>query len=692
MVSNLSLSEIQTNAEKLFNPNFKLPRKTRTPIPPSLSWSKLPPPAAEIDERPTARLRRFKKWKDVVPELRLVILDPKKRIHLRRYQSYAVPATMFSQRRKVLPIPLFRCTRPGLLNADVQVKEWSWSTPVKAKTSSAKTVIHDTPTEPSFPQRQEMKFTLSSSSGVDPPEHPIKSMLVARPAPCSPLLQSTHPSPPSHPSSTFPYTCTPPSPSPPSPYWIPPLPDPLPWHDESIPRRHRKAIYQRLLEHKWILDQEHERRFRIGMSKLMDDIIEWQETMTIPFDQWKKGHKWKPEAALTEIEQTTEFFKAIRKKSLNIFLYLDPEQISYVPFRQRVHDLVKDEENRKKRTKERKEARNQAKAQAQVEAESKAQSTLLNQLLGNEQTQCNDKSITSGHSLDGQSEANLISQENFGKEPSIANPQSPQTQPVENSSRRHSSPSTQLNHSAFEEDRLMYDRTAELSNLISRLFALRRRKHEISNELKNREDNGQAEERYLNNPIDAESNIIHPDRPGQVVSPLQNSKSELKNDQKFKSDLEAEVAMDTGLQENVDVYDYKQLNNQDRQERGSSVSEIELEPHHASITPSASTSLSTVHPSQDDLDVRYGSLNLDEDTALPPNTCSPDSSCLDETPPSSAYSRKQASLLDISDISQSSSCGKGRDAETLIAGEEEAHEEERDTLYSAVLTGQATLI
>jgi hypothetical protein len=64
---------------KLFNPKLKPHRPFRIPTPPSIRASQLPPPCAELDERPKRRVRRFMLWTDKVPPLRLVVLDPKKR-------------------------------------------------------------------------------------------------------------------------------------------------------------------------------------------------------------------------------------------------------------------------------------------------------------------------------------------------------------------------------------------------------------------------------------------------------------------------------------------------------------------------------------------------------------------------------------------------------------------------------------
>lgn len=75
----LSISEMALLSSKLFSPNLFPRRLPREPRPPQLAGSKLSPPAAEIDERPTARIRRFKLWSEQVGDLRVTLLDPRRR-------------------------------------------------------------------------------------------------------------------------------------------------------------------------------------------------------------------------------------------------------------------------------------------------------------------------------------------------------------------------------------------------------------------------------------------------------------------------------------------------------------------------------------------------------------------------------------------------------------------------------------
>ncbi|TYJ53626.1 hypothetical protein B9479_005713 [Cryptococcus floricola] len=72
-------SKIEALSGKYFTPFFKPQRLHTDPKPPSLAWSKLPPPAAEIDERPGGRVRRWRVWGRAAPELRVVVLDPRRR-------------------------------------------------------------------------------------------------------------------------------------------------------------------------------------------------------------------------------------------------------------------------------------------------------------------------------------------------------------------------------------------------------------------------------------------------------------------------------------------------------------------------------------------------------------------------------------------------------------------------------------
>lgn len=75
----------------------------------------------------------------------------------------------------------------------------------------------------------------------------------------------------------------------PQPFRLPPLPSPpLTLSPEiitntkkgNIPKKERERTHERLLEHKWVLDQEHERRFRRGMAAIMADMLEYQESNT----------------------------------------------------------------------------------------------------------------------------------------------------------------------------------------------------------------------------------------------------------------------------------------------------------------------------------------------------------------------------------------------------------------------------
>lgn len=75
----LSPQALQATSSRLFSPFLKSPRIPTQPNPPALASSRLPPPAAEIDERPRYRVRRFRLWRDNAPALRKIVLDPTQR-------------------------------------------------------------------------------------------------------------------------------------------------------------------------------------------------------------------------------------------------------------------------------------------------------------------------------------------------------------------------------------------------------------------------------------------------------------------------------------------------------------------------------------------------------------------------------------------------------------------------------------
>lgn len=92
--SYISPGDIDRLSTTFFNTNFKPPRRPRIPSPPSLRASLLPPPCAEIDERPRFRVRRLFLWRDRVPPLRIAVLDPRKRGKLSTFLliSHFVPS------------------------------------------------------------------------------------------------------------------------------------------------------------------------------------------------------------------------------------------------------------------------------------------------------------------------------------------------------------------------------------------------------------------------------------------------------------------------------------------------------------------------------------------------------------------------------------------------------------------------
>ncbi|OXB38689.1 hypothetical protein J007_01499 [Cryptococcus neoformans] len=243
----LSLSEMASLSSKLFSPNLFPRRLPREPRPPQLAGSKLPPPAAEIDERSTARIRRFKLWSEQVGDLRVTLLDPRRRGYLAKRRTFVVPSPPRPEYGRLSPFH-----RPFQIDPQ----------PFRL------------PSLPSPPLTISPEIMINTKKG-------------------------------------------------------------------NIPKKERERTHERLLEHKWVLDQEHERRFRRGMAAIMADMLEYQES------------------------NTQEFFRAIRKDSTAIYSYLDPIDIAPVANRDEVHKVVKKEE-RKRKKKEKKKADKKMKREAEA--------------------------------------------------------------------------------------------------------------------------------------------------------------------------------------------------------------------------------------------------------------------------------------------------------------------------------------
>lgn len=124
--------------------------------------------------------------------------------------------------------------------------------------------------------------------------------------------------------------------------------------NDKISKKERERTHERLLEHKWVLDQEHERRFRRGMAAIMEDVLEFQRSNTMPAESGI-GYKWKEGVDLNCVMAFREFFCAVRKDSTAIYSYLDPIDIAPVANRDEVHKMVKKVERRRKK-RERKKA------------------------------------------------------------------------------------------------------------------------------------------------------------------------------------------------------------------------------------------------------------------------------------------------------------------------------------------------
>ncbi|WVF71003.1 hypothetical protein IAT40_005799 [Kwoniella sp. CBS 6097] len=400
----ISPSTITSQSLKLFAPHFRPLRLVKDPKPPSLAWSRLPPPAAEIDERPSTRCRRFRLWGEVTPGLRKVVLDPRKRIQLRRYQPFAIPATPQHDRPKILPLALPTPTCSGGGPCASNQSNIDWSTPVRVadrgtfhdKVSTDLSI--DTSMDASIDaQLQGVGRLLTppltaqgdlSSIQSDPgtshtySEIPVPAALVGG-------TESFLPSPPLTPlegptsSSSIliikgtphysvernPTTAISTSPVTVPSKGLAPLERPTPpWCDKSLPKRTRKIAWQQLLEYRWILNQEQERRFRIGMKIMMERVIQWQKQNALPFSQWTEGKKWKEGADKALINEYLAFFKAIRKRSLNIYNYFPASVLAPVPRRDEVNEMIRVEEERRQLKKERKAAKRAATAAAAAAA------------------------------------------------------------------------------------------------------------------------------------------------------------------------------------------------------------------------------------------------------------------------------------------------------------------------------------
>jgi hypothetical protein len=48
----------------------------------------------------------------------------------------------------------------------------------------------------------------------------------------------------------------------------------------KLSRDERNRRRERMKQHRWVLDVEHERRFRTGMWLLMEEVLEFQEEFT----------------------------------------------------------------------------------------------------------------------------------------------------------------------------------------------------------------------------------------------------------------------------------------------------------------------------------------------------------------------------------------------------------------------------
>ncbi|CAD6566160.1 MAG: hypothetical protein TREMPRED_002288 [Tremellales sp. Tagirdzhanova-0007] len=281
----LSPQALQTTVDRLFTPFLRPPRIHSKPSPPSLAASRLPPPAAEIDERPRYRVRRFRLWRDNAPALRMVVLDPRRRPQLRRYQAFGVPDRTFP--------------------------------------SKGSLAIKWTPGP-------------RTSSTLVPTQNPV---------------------------GTAQHTSAPRATAPPA-------------VQAKIPKWERRARYRRLLQSKYILDQEHERRFRKGMTWAMGWVLEFETENLLTGGVSPPA--WKGDVDVNEMKDIINFFKEIRVSSANIFNYVDPTKNAPLRGRDEARAAVEVEKRAKQARREAKNhrARLATGVDAGVATDSKREATL----------------------------------------------------------------------------------------------------------------------------------------------------------------------------------------------------------------------------------------------------------------------------------------------------------------------------
>ncbi|RXK37375.1 hypothetical protein M231_05362 [Tremella mesenterica] len=371
--------DIAALSAKLFNPSLSLRPKIFTqPSPPSLAGSKLAPPWAEVDERPRWRVRRFRLWDVHVPRLYLCVVDPRKRGHLRRYAPFATPSTPTYRYGVISTHPVFSFPR----SVRFPYQNSPNHSPSPEHIQNPKSLSHlasVTPIEPINPanpstdlpaedlaNRLENLAFVPSIAKKDPQgihfgpidESKVESTLPGQ-WPVEELTQQNNNLIISDESddkdmdgqwsdyiteTTMNQNSLQSEPDP-----------PLTREQKKAIKATRHAEYMRLCNHKFLLDAEHERRFRLGMSALAEDVRKWQEENLIMVA--KEGHKdrvrpeWRGQPDLQTLKLYGQMFKDIRKKSESIFHHCaihHPElDLHPVPGRDKAHKDMQEAERAK---------------------------------------------------------------------------------------------------------------------------------------------------------------------------------------------------------------------------------------------------------------------------------------------------------------------------------------------------------
>lgn len=240
----LTTEAFQATCDRLFAPFLRPPRNPTFPTPPSLAASRLPPPAAEIDERPSYRVRRFRLWKENAPALRMAVLDPKRRsrsyclhgirltdmgiVQLWRYQSFAIPNVPFPRRGNLA---------------------FKWTPPPRPPSVTTQPVQATIPAAPGHPEQT--PSTSPPGQIAQPNLAPTQTQLTLAPIQTQPNVTPMRTQP------NLPLTQKPQTPSP----------------KIKKTKAERRVLWQRMLQNKYALDQEHERRFRGAMAVLTDNVV-----------------------------------------------------------------------------------------------------------------------------------------------------------------------------------------------------------------------------------------------------------------------------------------------------------------------------------------------------------------------------------------------------------------------------------